>query len=352
MGLGEQVPFPPACTPARDHAGNVEALFTSLLILSAVAATIAMLGCMPPNPSVHWPGHSWIHFMKRLHVIMSIGCFLIEFSACFFAIFALHRTLAGGFDTRAASTVELLMRELEFEFVAVTSYFFAGTMLLMGPVGIRCFCMVQQGLRSDTLAASVMCLIVGVVLLILSFFNAHLQHFPFDSYEEVLGRFVALSFRRCVMGGTPATITLLAWLLQSVSLALAVCSLVETLPWYYYREYYYKDEAMGEADGEAVSAAAEAEEEATRPPRVAEQRSRHESYDSTEPEADKPPTPAERAGGQQPWQLALTDPRLGPPTTPMQPRLSPMQRPAKPTGLPRSSSLTSSIYSLDSLVVD
>ena len=41
---------------------------------------------------------------------------------------------------------------------------------------------------------------------------------------------------------------------QSVSFALAVCSLVETLPWYYYREYYYRDEAMGEADKEPVSA--------------------------------------------------------------------------------------------------
>jgi hypothetical protein len=174
------------CGPeVADFASQAMLLFTSFLFLSFVGATIAIGGSMPPDPSVHWPGHAWIHFMKRLHVIMSIGCFLMNLCALFFSIFALHRTLAGGFDTRGRSAVELIVRELEFEYVAVSAYFFAGTMLLMGPVGIRCFCMVQQGLRSDTLAASVMCLIVGVVLLILSFFNQHLAHFPFVSYTQV-----------------------------------------------------------------------------------------------------------------------------------------------------------------------
>ena len=121
-------------------------------------------------------------------MILSIGCFLIELSSAFFALFALHRVLAGGFDPRSRTPAELLVRELEFEFVAVLSYFFAGAMLMFGPVAIRCFCMVQQGLRSDTLAASVCCLIVGVALLILSFFNAHLSSFPYGSYEQVLTR--------------------------------------------------------------------------------------------------------------------------------------------------------------------
>ena len=196
--------------PVGDRSGNAQLLFGSFLILSAASAMVAIMGCQPPDPSVHWPGHSWIHFMKRFHVVLSIGCFLIELCAFFFAVFALHRTLAGGFDTNATSTAELLMRELEFEFVAVSSYFFAGTMLLLGPVAIRCFCMVQQGLRSDMLAASVMCLIVGCSMLILSFFNAHLVHFPFDSYEQVLARFIVLSFRRCVGGGRAAVIMVLA----------------------------------------------------------------------------------------------------------------------------------------------
>jgi hypothetical protein len=78
-----------------DQVYNAQALFISYMVLSFVAASGAIFGCLPPNPSVHWPGHSWIHFMKRLHVIMSVGCFLLELSSCFFAIFALHRTLAG-----------------------------------------------------------------------------------------------------------------------------------------------------------------------------------------------------------------------------------------------------------------
>lgn len=145
------------CSPELvDFATNTMLIFASFLVICFVGGAIAITGAEPPNPSVHWPGHSWIHFMKRLHVIMSIGCFLMNLCACFFSIFALHRTLAGGFDTRARSAAEVILRELEFEYVAVSSYFFAGAMLLMGPVGIRCFCMVQQGLRSDTLAASVM----------------------------------------------------------------------------------------------------------------------------------------------------------------------------------------------------
>ena len=149
----------------HDCSAEAERLFLSFLILSVGCGGLALYGIVPPDPAVHWPGHKWIHFMKRLHVIMSIGCFLMEVCASFFSLFALHRTLAGGFDMRASSTAELLVRELEFEFVAVSSYFFGGAVLLMGPVGIRCFCMVQQGLRSDFLAASVCCLIAGAVLL-------------------------------------------------------------------------------------------------------------------------------------------------------------------------------------------
>tara|TARA_B110001452_G_scaffold73471_1_gene59482 strand:+ start:189 stop:1094 length:906 start_codon:yes stop_codon:yes gene_type:complete len=222
--------------PLTDHAVEAEGYFVSCLCISVFVGMAAIKGCVPPDPSVHWPGHAWVHFMKRLHVIMSIGSFLLELCAAFFAIFGLHRTLTGGFDTRAVSTAALLVRELEFEFVAVTSYFFAGSMLMMGPVGIHCFCMVQQGLRSDLLAASVCCLIVGAVLLIISLFNEQLAHFPFDSYEELMGRFVELSFWRCAEGGRPAALMVLAWSLQGIAVLLALASLFETLPWRYYRD--------------------------------------------------------------------------------------------------------------------
>lgn len=219
-----------------DRSASAERLFASFLVCSIFTALVAAYGWQPPDPSVHWPGHSWIHFMKRLHVIMSIGAFLIEVCAMFFSLFALHRVLAGGFDPRAHSTAELLVRELEFEHVAVCSYFFAGALLVMGPVAIRCFCMVQMGIRSNSLAASVCCLIVGISMLILTFFNAHLASFPYDSIELVIYRFVELSLTRCVEGGAQSVITILAWTLQAVSVALALISIVETFPQYYYRE--------------------------------------------------------------------------------------------------------------------
>ena len=225
---------PPACDAVPTRADDAVLYFISFGVLSLLVSGAAIAGCVPPDPTVHWPGHQWIYFMKRLHVIMSIGCFLMEVCASFFSLFALHRTLAGGFDMRASSTAELLVRELEFEFVAVSSYFFGGAVLLMGPVGIRCFCMVQQGLRSDFLAASVCCLIAGAVLLILSFFNAHLEAYPFDSYEQVLGRFIELSFERCAGGGRAAVIMVSAWTLQCVSVVLALLSLVETFPQIYF----------------------------------------------------------------------------------------------------------------------
>ena len=184
---------------AKDHADRsreTELIFASFLVLALSCGLMALYGAEPPDPAVHWPGHKWIHFMKRLHVIMSIGCFLIEVCATFFALFALLLVLAGGFDVRAESTAALLMRELEFEYVAVCSYSFAGAWLLMGPVAIRSFCMVQQGLRSDTLAAAVCCLIVGTVLLVLSFFNAHLVAFPYHSYDGLIHRFIQLSLSR------------------------------------------------------------------------------------------------------------------------------------------------------------
>lgn len=219
-----------------DHAGEAERLFVSLLCLSIFCGSLALYGAEPPDPAVHWPAHKWIHFMKRLHVIMSIGAFLIEVCATFFCLFALHRVLSGGFDTRAPSTAIMLMRELEFEYVAVCSYAFGGAWLLMGPVAVRCFCMVQQGLRSDTLAASVCCLIVGIFLLILSFFNAHLVAYPYEAYDGVVLRFLQLSLTRCQDGGRPAVITALAWALQAISVLLALLSLIETFPWNYYRE--------------------------------------------------------------------------------------------------------------------
>ena len=225
---------PPACDAVPTRADDAVLYFISFGVLSLLVSLAAISGSIPPDPTVHWPGHQWIYFMKRLHVIMSIGCFLMEVCASFFSLFALHRTLAGGFDMRASSTAELLVRELEFEFVAVSSYFFGGAVLLMGPVGIRCFCMVQQGLRSDFLAASVCCLIAGAVLLILSFFNAHLEAYPFDSYEQVLGRFIELSFERCAGGGRAAVIMVSAWTLQCVSVVLALLSLVETFPQIYF----------------------------------------------------------------------------------------------------------------------
>lgn len=220
-----------------DHSAEVERLFASFFAVSVFTAVVAAYGWQPPNPSVHWPGHSWIHFMKRMHVILSIGSFLIEVCATCFSFFAFHRVLAGGFDTRAPSAAALLVRELEFEFVACCSYFFAGSMLLMGPIAIHSFCMVQQGLRSNALAASVMCLIVGCFALILSFFNAHLFAFPYDSYEDVLRRFLELSQTRAGGGGRPAAITISAWVLQGLSALLATFSLVETVPGIYYREF-------------------------------------------------------------------------------------------------------------------
>jgi len=268
-------------------------------------------------------------------VIMSIGCFLIELCAFFFAVFALHRILAGGFDTHATSTVELIVRELEFEFVAVAVYFFTGTMLLMGPLGIRCFCMVQQGLRSDMLAASVMCLIVGVVMLILSFFNAHLQHFPFKSLDELLVRFAALSFRRCADGGRPALITVLAWALQLVSLVLAILSLIETLPWYYYREFY-RDESVPEPEASSMVAALASAQEA-QPGDAASGQMRsppsHQSLATLSEEDESRDSP--------PWQAALNDPRFA-----SAPSAALRQR-----SLARAASISSSVNSLDSLVV-
>jgi hypothetical protein len=221
----------------HDCSQDAKTLFISFLVLSMLSGTAAILGVVPPDPAVHWPGHKWIHFMKRLHVIMSIGCFLVEVCASSFALFALQRILSGGFDTHAKSTAALLVRELEFEYVAVCSYAFGGAWLLMGPVAIRCFCMVQQGLRSDALAAAVCCLIAGGVLLVLSFFNESiLASFPYESYDMLILRFVELSLLRCRGGGKHSVITILAWSLQAVCVLLFALSLVETIPFVYYRE--------------------------------------------------------------------------------------------------------------------
>ena len=178
--------------PVVDQKQDMVAIFVSFLVVSITMLACSVLGVLPPNPSVHWAGHAWIHFMKRLHVIMSIGCFLTELCSAFFSLFAIHRILFGGFSMQASSAAGVLLRELEFELVAVCSYFFTGWILLMGPVAIRCFCMAQQQLRSDSLAASVCCLFVGVGLLILSFFNAHLSSFPYGSYENIVVRSVRL----------------------------------------------------------------------------------------------------------------------------------------------------------------
>ena len=313
--------------PPPDQSAAAQSLFCSFLVLSLLGSIVAVAGAAPPDPAVHWPGHRWIHFMKRLHVVFSQGSFMIFLCSFFFSLFALHRLLVGGFDTRASSCAELLVRELEFEYVAVCSYFFAGAMLIMAPVAVRSFCMVQQGLRSDMLAASVRgfvhtalpalvrrvraslprarrprhlaapppprpaarplvcpsrpqsgparspqvcCLIVGAVLLVLSFFNEHLAAFPWDScapaarrarsglgltplpqpptppppptpkrrsYDQILFRFHELSLSRCfTASGRPNIVTLLAWTLQGVSALLSIISLVETFPHNYYRE--------------------------------------------------------------------------------------------------------------------
>ena len=106
----------------HDCSHDAKSIFAAFLVLAMLSGTAAILGVVPPDPAVHWPGHKWIHFMKRLHVIMSIGCFLVQVCASSFSLFALHRILSGGFDTHAPSTAMLIVRELEFEYVAVCSY--------------------------------------------------------------------------------------------------------------------------------------------------------------------------------------------------------------------------------------
>ena len=300
---------PPSCDAVPTRADDAVLYFISFGVLSLLVSLAAISGSIPPDPTVHWPGHQWIYFMKRLHVIMSIGCFLMEVCASFFSLFALHRTLAGGFDMRASSTAELLVRELEFEFVAVSSYFFGGAVLLMGPVGIRCFCMVQQGLRSDFLAASVCCLIAGAVLLILSFFNAHLEAYPFDSYEQVLGRFIELSFERCAGGGRAAVIMVSAWTLQCVSVVLALLSLVETFPQIYFAGL--DDDAP---DGAAPPSRPASSAAAASPAAAERYEGVHRSARAAEIDALAPPSlaagvppraPSPMALPTPPWQAAL-----------------------------------------------
>eukprot|EP00966_Prymnesium_polylepis_P167014 3860589-Prymnesium_polylepis.1 len=93
--------------PLVDCRTDVVSIFVSFLVLSISMLLTAAVGAQPPDPSVHWAGHSWIHLMKRLHVMLSIGCFLIELSSAFFALFALHRILCGGFNTYATSSAEV-----------------------------------------------------------------------------------------------------------------------------------------------------------------------------------------------------------------------------------------------------
>ena len=243
----------------HDCSPEAERLFLSFLVLSVGCGGLALYGVVPPDPAVHWPGHKWIHFMKRLHVIMSIGCFIIEVCASSFSLFALHRVINGGFDTRARAASIMLVRELEYEYVAVCSYSFAGAWLLMGPVAIRSFCMVQQGLRSDYLAIAVCCLIVGTNLLVLSFFNANLAAFPYDNFYGLLRRFVELSLSRWQRerdGGHAAVLTVVAWALQVVSVVLSFASLVETFPWNFYRELD-RQSALAHAAADSKNAAAD-----------------------------------------------------------------------------------------------
>ena len=52
-------------TLQRELSADVERIFGSYMLFSLLIGGAALYGCVPPDPAVHWPGHAWIHFMKR-----------------------------------------------------------------------------------------------------------------------------------------------------------------------------------------------------------------------------------------------------------------------------------------------
>ena len=77
----------------HDCSHDAKSIFAAFLVLAMLSGTAAILGVVPPDPAVHWPGHKWIHFMKRLHVIMSIGCFLVQVCASSFSLHCIESSL-------------------------------------------------------------------------------------------------------------------------------------------------------------------------------------------------------------------------------------------------------------------
>jgi len=125
--------------------------------------------------------------LRRFYLVLMLFSFTEEMSCVFISTVAMMMLQSGNVQPFAASLVEMLVRELEYEYVSVRHHFITGVLSLMAAQALR----VRQALRfQPALARAAMFGILSSAFSLLTFSNA--RAITYGGYMGMAQRFIVL----------------------------------------------------------------------------------------------------------------------------------------------------------------
>lgn len=190
-GLGVRATVP-HCSALIDCTGAAVTFFSNIRVPATLVAATALketfqLQSVPRDIA---SSRVW-RMLRRSYLLLMLFSFTEEMSCVFIstsAMMMLQSGIAG--DTHANSLVEMLVREMEYEYVSVRHHFITGVLSLMVAQGLRA----RQALRfQPSLARAAMFGIISAAASLLTYSNT--RTITYGGYVGMAWRFLVLHTR-------------------------------------------------------------------------------------------------------------------------------------------------------------
>jgi hypothetical protein len=179
----------PGVTPRelRDQTTSSIDYFSSERVPSTLIAG-ATLGGLFSYPLVSGEP-ALVSFAKRLYMLLATASLCNSLLAVFAASLAIVRLLGRSHEPMAKDPLEMMLREVPLQFLAVRVHYLSGLLSFVGALSVRM--VTEYGVGSPTFAQGLLCLIGGTLCYMISLFNTNLLHFAnfadlWLSYARVL----------------------------------------------------------------------------------------------------------------------------------------------------------------------
>ena len=187
----------------RDHTASAISFFNNHRVPAALLAATAIkdafvlqgrtdkaLSHQNVGPEQGLAKRKLWRMVRYTYLLLMITAFSMEITVIFMSTHAAVQLGAGGFNSEAATLVQMLCREFEYEYVTVRSQFVTGMLAFLLAQALR----VRYSLRryDDLSMCAMFCLISGASGM-LAYNNAHTV--TFGGYPGLLRRWLALSVR-------------------------------------------------------------------------------------------------------------------------------------------------------------